>query len=151
MNLVEDKIADFLDACWRAGIKSPIGFLLSKRPQVYDWLKGAFPRGILPTDVDGEVEINGYFLRLEFKHDQALRDGHIPKGQLKALQRLISTKKFTVFIIGMSDLGDPTCIAVYSNMGHTPLFDANKEKIRELCKAWSDKAEAGTLNIEEAA
>lgn len=145
MNLSDDKIHSFLDACWNAGIKNPVAFLESKRPQVYDWLRDCFPRGILPTDIDGEVEIGGHFLRLEFKDDSALRNGYVPKGQRRALANLIQTNRFTVFIIGTNQLGEPTCCEIYSNKGHTKLRDASKDTIREWCKNWAEKAEKNQL------
>jgi hypothetical protein len=145
MNLCNDPVDVFLDRCFAAGIKDPHSFILSKMPQVYDWLKGCFPRGILPTDVDGQVEIGGNFLQLEFKHETALRRGNVPKGQLHALQRLIATKKFTVFIVGKDDTGEPCCIEIYSAKGHTKLHDADKAKIQQYCRDWAKKAETGAL------
>lgn len=142
MNLYEDRVIRFLDECYAAGIKRPEQFLLSKMPQVYSWLKGAFPRGILPTDVDGEVEINGQFLRMEFKHENALRNGAIPKGQHRALKGLISTGKFTVILVGMSDAGIPTCFeAWYPNGTIAKLSDCNHEQVKDFCQRWSNYAE----------
>lgn len=143
MELHNDKVADFLDACHRAGIKDPFRFLESKRPQVYDWLKGVFPRGCLPTDIDGELELNGYFLRLEFKDEKALRHGYVAKGQRLALSRLVETKRFTVVLIGVGDFGEPTCWESYSHDGkHSKLRDTTKEKLREYFKRWAAWAES---------
>lgn len=142
MNLSDDRVWDFLEACWNAGIKNPASFLISKRPQVYDWLKGIFPRGILPTDIDGEVEINGQFLRLEFKDESALRNGVIAKGQMKALKRLTSTKRFTVFIIGTNLQGSPTCMVTYHHNGKfTELQDMDQSGVQDRCRKWSLWAE----------
>lgn len=142
MNLAEDRICEFLEACYKAGIKNPASFLISKRPQVYDWLKGVFPRGILPTDIDGEVELNGHFLRLEFKEESALRNGFIAKGQTMALRRLVDTKHFTVFIIGTSNQGEPTCMQAYMPNGEIrELEDVDKAELQERCKKWSAWAE----------
>lgn len=142
MNISEDKVCEFLDACWNAGIKDPVAYLLSKRPQVYDWLKGAFPRGILPTDIDGEVEVGGQFLRLEFKHETALRNGHMPKGQIMALRKLSSTGLFTVMIIGIGVTAEPTCVIAYKCNGEiTGVEDADRTSIRERCRLWSEWAD----------
>lgn len=55
-----------------------------------------FPRGIIPTDVDGMVEINSWFLFIEQKRAGA----SLPEGQRKALQRLSTTSdRITVVII----------------------------------------------------
>lgn len=145
MELCNDRVDEFLNKCFRAGIKNPLAFILSKMPQVYDWLTGAFPRGILPTDIDGEVEINGYFLRFEFKHEAALRNGRGKKGQLGLFRKLTETGKFTVFLVGVNDTGDPCCIEVYSAKEHRKLRDATREQIRELCRRWAEKAERGNL------
>jgi hypothetical protein len=145
MELCNDAVEGFLNGCFAAGIKDPVGYLVSKRPQVYDWLKGCFPRGILPTDIDGEVEIKGRFLRFEFKHELALRNGRVPKGQLQALRALVETKHFTVFIIGITQTGEPCCIEIYSAKGHTKLHDADRTKIRQYCAAWAKKSDSGLL------
>ncbi len=143
MNLHEDRVIRFLDACYDAGIKNPESFILSKMPQVYSWLIGAFPRKILPTDIDGEVEICGQFLRFEFKHENALRDGRIPKGQLMALKALIQTRVFTVLLIGNNDRGETACFeAWYNNGNKSPLKDANRQDIYDFCERWSAWAEA---------
>lgn len=144
MNLENDRVADFLDACFSAGIKQPEAFLIAKMPQVYSWLKGAFPRGILPTDIDGEVEINGHFLRIEFKHESAIRNGRVPKGQHKALKALISTGKFTVLLVGTSDKGIPSCFETwYPNGKVESLKDCGPDDIWNLCNRWSAYAEKG--------
>lgn len=138
MNLYEDKIADFLDSCAAANIHDPVSYLLSKRVMVFDWLKGAFPRDILPTDIDGEVEINGRFLRFEFKDESVLRNGHVKKGQRLALMRLVATGFFTVFIVGVDESGLPTCIEIFKSNGVIcPIRDVNREEVRELCMKWS--------------
>lgn len=142
MNLHDELVSNFIEGCYRAGIKDPVSFLISKRPQVYDWLKGVFPRGILPTDIDGEVEINGHFLRLEFKHESALRNGFVPKGQIRAFQRLQETGKFTIVIIGHNDVGDPTCRTIYFDNGkRPPLGDCDKESLRTWFRKWSEYVE----------
>lgn len=143
MNLSEDRIIKFLDACYDAGIKSPDAFLISKMPQVYNYLKGCFPRGILPTDIDGEVEINGHFLRLEFKHETALRNGRVPNGQMKALRGLIDTKRFTVMLIGTDDKSQPTCAQIWYEDGKIiSKENCDVEWFRSKCSGWSKYAEA---------
>lgn len=145
MNLSEDRVVKFLDACYDAGIKRPDLFLISKMPQVYNWLKGCFPRGILPTDIDGEVEINGHFLRFEFKHENALRNGTIPRGQHSALSALVKAGKFTVLLIGTNDMGDPTCIEIWHHNGvKTKLRDCNRDYVQGLCRRWSSSVSASS-------
>lgn len=142
MNLHDQQVLDFIDGCYKAGIKDPLSFLISKRPQVYDWLRDVFPRGILPTDIDGEVEINGHFLRLEFKHESALRNGLVPKGQLRAFHRLQETGRFTVALIGHNDINEPTCFEAYHENGaRAELKDCNKLILRSWFRKWVEHVE----------
>lgn len=138
-----DIVSRFLDACFDAGIKRPEAFIISKMPQVYGWLKGAFPRGILPTDIDGEVEIQGHFLRFEFKHETALRNARIPKGQYQSLKSLINTGRFTVLLIGTNDKGEPTCSETwYHNKIVSPLSDCNRQDVFSFCSRWAEWAQS---------
>ena len=141
MNLQNDIIMKFLDECFDAGIKQPEAFILSKMPQVYGWLKGAFGPKILPTDIDGEVEINGHFLRLEFKHECAMRNARIPVGQYRSLKALIPTGRFSILLIGTSDKGEPTCFEVWHHNGTiSKLKDGGRDEIFNLCKRWAEYA-----------
>ena len=145
MKLETDNVQKFLDACYNSGIKRPELFIISKMPQLFGWLKGAFPRGILPTDVDGEVEIQGHFLRMEFKHEDALRSGRIPKGQHMAMRRLINTGKFTVMIIGTDDKGKPTCYELWAKQKTIPLVDCDESALFARCKSWAKWADEQKL------
>ena len=141
MKLEKDHVSDFLDQCFSAGIKNPHGFLISKMPQIYGWLKGAFPRGILPTDIDGEVEINSFFLRLEFKHESSIRNGRIPVGQRIALEALLKTGRFTVVLIGTDDRGMPTCRETWTSLGkRSKLIECDYDSLREHFSKWADWA-----------
>lgn len=142
MNLHEDRVADFLGACFRAGIKDPLGFLLEKRIRVFDWLRGAFPRKVIPTDIDGEVELNGRFLRLEFKHESALRSGNVSRGQRMLLLKLARTGLFTVYIVGEDSIGRPTCVEILYPTGKTSkLMDTSYDDMRKRCSDWAEWAE----------
>jgi hypothetical protein len=145
MQLHDSIVHKFLDDCFSSGIKDPVRFLTDKMPRVYGFLRGAFPRGILPTDVDGEVEINGYFLRLEFKHENCLRDGRIPKGQSLAFSSLITTGKFTIFYIGHNTFGGIELMHVWGRRGRTIVDPCNEEILRDYCKMWAVKADAKDL------
>lgn len=134
----------FFDHCDRAGIRNPAEFLISKMPMVYDWLKGAFPRGILPTDIDGEVEINGKFLRFEFKHESRIRNGAIPRGQQILFTNLTKTGFHTVFLIGFDSEGEPVCMQIYWPNGKlSKLEEVTKPQIRDYCERWARYAEKG--------
>lgn len=145
MKLELDPVERFLNQCNAAGIKDPVRFLISKLPQTYGWLKGAFPRGILPTDIDGLVEINGHFLLMEFKHEDALRTGRVPKGQYFMLARLIDTKSFTVFMVGTNERSHPSILQIlYPSTSSKPraLIDPIDENgVYEQCQKWAQWAE----------
>lgn len=142
MQLHDDIICKFYDACEKAGIKNPVAFLNSKRHQVYDWLVGVFPYRILPTDIDGLVHLNGYFLLLEFKHEGRVRDGGIPKGQARCFENLSATGRITVWIVGVNDSNDPTCLSGFRHSGEKiPLRDIGREGIKQLCRDWAAWAE----------
>lgn len=145
MNLSEDKVLRFLNACEEAGINNAEQFIISKMPQVFSWMKGCFPRGILPTDIDGAVEINGHFLVLEFKHENRIRNGGIKAGQRRFLLALSRSGPFTVVVIGMNDTGDPTCCELWHYDGsHQKMRDCNREYLRRLFTRWSAHAEKKT-------
>ena len=133
----------FIQRCQEAGIKSPEKFLVSKIPTTYSYLRGAFPRGILPTDIDGEVELNGRYLRLEFKEEGLVRLSKYPAGQKKAFLRLVKEKAFTLFLVGHDQAGrikvlrwvKPGYVSAYE----TGVIDpCNEERLAQACKRWAD-------------
>ena len=146
MNIQDDIVARFIDRCYESGIKDPIRFLLDKMPRVYGYLKGAFPRGILPTDIDGEVEINGQFLRLEFKHHEALRGGRVPKGQIRCFESLLDTGRFTVFLIGHDQAGAAELVHVWGSRGRKVFDPCDNSKLYQLCSQWAHMAESQKQN-----
>ena len=141
MRLRDDIVSSFLDKCYDSGIKDPVRFLIDKMPRLYGFLKGSFPRGILPTDIDGEVEINGSFLRLEFKHDSALRDGRVPKGQMRCFEMLKQTGVFTIFLVGHNECGDVTCLHIWTKEGFHKIDPCDNERFKKACKNWSCKVD----------
>lgn len=138
MNLQDDHVYRFLNACEKAGIKNPSAFLKSKRHVVYDWLKGVFPFKILPTDIDGLVHLNKHFLLLEFKDESVVRNGAIPKGQLMCLTTLARIACFTVFIVGMDENDEPTCLLELHPSNKQKFSEANRSMIAARCKQWAD-------------
>jgi hypothetical protein len=145
MQLHDSIVHKFLDDCFRSGIKDPVRFLLDKMPRVYGFLKGAFPRGILPTDIDGEVEINGFFLRLEFKHENCLREGRIPKGQAMCFKSLLTTGKFTIFYAGHDSIGEVSCLQVWHKNGIQLIDPCDTARFYKACANWAKAAEGGNL------
>lgn len=142
MNLYPDRISKFLDNCFESGIKNPVAWMESKMPQLYGYLRGAFPNKILPTDVDGEVYLNGRFLRLEFKNVEAIRNGHISKGQLIYLNALAREHNFTVFLVGVDDAQDPVYCQILRPV-EPRIVDplCGRAGLWNLCHKWSEAAE----------
>jgi hypothetical protein len=68
----------------------------------WSWMRGLFPRNIRPTDVDGMVEVNGYFLFIEQKGAHA----HFTEGQRLAFRRLAYSPAITVLIIRPGKLAE---------------------------------------------
>jgi len=68
------------------------------KENLWDWncLDGCFgQRGIRPTDIDGMVERNGYFLVIETKSPGV----ELKTGQYLTLRRLANTGYFTVIVV----------------------------------------------------
>jgi hypothetical protein len=61
----------------------------------WDWMRNLFPRGIMPMDFDGVIEIGGHFGVFETK-DYGVP---IPKGQYHTLSRL-GAEWYVFFIEG---------------------------------------------------
>ena len=59
----------------------------------WEWVRGVFPRGIMPMDFDGVVELAGWFLTFESKD----KGKKVPTGQALTLKRL--PEMFVVFFI----------------------------------------------------
>ena len=137
MILQNDVIADFVERCDRAGINNPAAFLASKRHQVYDWLKGVFPFGILPTDIDGLVHLNAQFLLLEFKDAGVIANGIIPKGQMMCFNALAETSHFTIFIIGLDRVSEPVSMMEIHKSKRKSAVGITRDYIKARCAAWA--------------
>ncbi len=62
----------------------------------WSWVEGIFPRGIMPTDVDGMIELHGHFFIFETKGTEFTM---VPRGQLYLIEALLRTGYFTVMIV----------------------------------------------------
>ena len=135
----------FLERCYQAGIRDPAAWLQSRGMGAFGWLKGAFPRGILPTDCDGEVEVKGQFLRLEFKSASKVRAGGIPKGQLYLFNSLIKTGVFTVFVAGHDDRGRVECCKVMRLIDGEPVTEFHDplttDEFHKMCGRWAESVD----------
>jgi hypothetical protein len=141
---IQNALPLFLKRCKEAGIKNPDKYLASKVPTTYSYLKGCFPYGTLPTDVDGEIEIDGHYLRLEFKEEAIVKNNTWRSAQKIAFLKLVEKKQFTLFLIGHDDRGAVTILrwvkpAKY-NTYQTGIIDpCNEERLAQACKNWVSK------------
>ncbi len=62
-------------------------------------IQGVLPWNMIPSDVDGLMEINGSFLMIETKFRQA----PLSKGQYKMLLAMSKLKEFTVLVISKEE------------------------------------------------
>ena len=137
-------IARFLEDCDAIGIRNPARFLQGKFPKVFTHLRGAFPGNIVPADIDGEVELNGKFLRLEYKHESEIRSCTIPSGHLRCFEALIRTGYHTVFLVGHDDSGNTTCLHILSGGGYADVIDpCNDLKLKKECNKWAMRVAPG--------
>jgi len=103
---------------------------------VWDWeiLRGCFPRGIMPMDIDGSIEICGRFLQFETKNPGQ----EVPKGQLLALTRQPASIYTVIFIWGKSQ---PVEWQIWHNGVMGERRPCSVEKLRFACMRWVKWAE----------
>lgn len=145
----ETEIREFLAECDKMKVTNPIGWMRSRGMHLFTKLKGAFPRGIMPSDCDGEVELKGKFLRLEYKSEHAVRNGAIPTGQRIALEALVRSGYHTVIVVGENDKQEVKCAmelrpveqdggCIIDKHWHPKLDDAG---FWDICHQWSQRVE----------
>lgn len=111
----------------------------------FDVFKGCFPRGCVPTDLDGIIEIGGHFLVIEWKNP----GGKVSGGQQWTFEDMVKLKSHTVMVLhglldktGMMERVDK--IILYNPTGSVTTYekkDASVDKVRYLCQKWSEYAE----------
>lgn len=105
---------------------------------LWDWgiLNGCFGGSrIRPTDIDGLVEKNGYFLLFETKRQGA----SIPMGQKIMFNNMIATQKFTV-IVAWGETNTPTKLLMMTRHGEQEYNPATIESFRGIVTKWYDWA-----------
>jgi hypothetical protein len=132
-----------------AGIKDISRYLHEIRLKSWGWLKGAFIReNILPTDIDGLVEVNGKFLLFENKYVGAT----MSQGQRQTLEQLVMKADFVVLRIDWDGAGRVVRFERWANikpMGTLEIRkyeDSTEKDIRTLCLAWSKWAQSNGRN-----
>lgn len=133
------ELLSVLAALKAAGIRDVRRYTLELVGREWSWLRGAFPRGILPTDLDGFVEIRNQFLILESKSAGALMSG----GQAMAFERLRATGVFTICLLSWGDSGDLDYFEIWTRTRYRRLegVEASKEEFYRRMSLWSQWAE----------
>lgn len=116
---------------------------------IWNWrpLRGCFPRGIEPTDIDGWVEIGGYFLVLEGKAPGV----PVKEGQGRFYQRALRWNRivpglFTIIVIwGDAKAGRIDQLQFWP----APPFKAGWNELRSYAAAWAECAEERAAIQEE--
>lgn len=110
---------------------------------LWDWsiLDGCFGNTkIMPTDIDGFVERNGYFLLLETKAPKV----ELKIGQMTAFERLTKTKVVTVIVIwGVAN--KPEEVQMFSWNGTSVRLPCHTEKLRYMVSRWFEHADKRKL------
>jgi hypothetical protein len=107
--------------------------------RLWDWaiLDGCFGNTkIKPTDVDGMVERNGYFLLLETKGKNVA----LNQGQRIYLERLRSTGIFTNLVI-WGECGTPNKIFFMGSSGEKTIDPADLDTLRSIVSQWFEYAD----------
>lgn len=107
---------------------------------LWDWavLDGCFGQTrIRPTDIDGEVERNGWFLRLETKAPGA----GIPEGQMRTFRQLIAIGRFTILVV-WGRKGKPEKLRIMRPGQDDVMEPATLEDLRHEVAKWFRAADA---------
>jgi len=102
-------------------------------------MRGCFPRAkIMPTDVDGMVEVNHHFLFIEQKG----RLAHLPEPQRQAYKRLAEERNKTVLWLRETEHDDRFEVLIFSADGPSLGFDTwSIPAIKNWLTDWSAHAE----------
>jgi len=132
-----------------SGIKDISRYVHEIRLKSWGWLRGAFIReNILPTDIDGLVEVNGKFLLFENKYVGAT----MAQGQRQTLEKLVLNADFVVVRIDWDGAGRVVRFERWAKikpMGTLEVKNyenSSEEEIRNLCMAWSKWAQSHGRN-----
>lgn len=132
-----------------SGIKDISRYVHEIRLKSWGWLRGAFIReNILPTDIDGLVEVNGKFLLFENKYVGAT----MAQGQRQTLEKLVLNADFVVVRIDWDGAGRVVRFERWAKINPMGTLEvknyenSTEQEIRKLCMAWSKWAQSNERN-----
>ena len=128
---------------WNCDLK---GCFNKKHRAKFGAFDGCFPGAISLTDVDATVEINGYFLFLEFKAERYLPDGQ--KIYFRNLTRQRPKIKVIV-VVGDAETMECSALSQIVNGLVGPWENTSLHELRDRLKKWAD--DAHSRRIREAA
>jgi hypothetical protein len=116
------------------------GCMQDREPD-WEWMRGAFPRGIMPTDADGVVEVMGEVLILEEKGV----GGSFDDGQLQAFKALGRFRGMTVLTMRLVD--DPAVreVLIHDGKKAQGWHLRSLDQLRDYFAAWADTADRKLL------
>jgi len=100
-----------------------------------DWtILAPLPRGCIPSDIDGFLEINRHFLFLEAKGP----GGELSRGQEMALKRLADVDQITVLIVEWIPINNNTAkeITRVYPIRHPSQIVMGLAGLKKLVEAW---------------
>lgn len=104
-----------------------------------DWsiFNDLLPRGIRFTDIDGEVEVGGRFLRIEWKRPRAA----VPNGQTYAFEALARRGDTVLVVWGDTAPMRPTHWQIFDGDGTTGRIPVTLRQLQEFVEAWGQAAD----------
>jgi hypothetical protein len=119
------------------------GCYMTSRAPDWQWMDGAFPRGIMPSDVDGMVECGGRILLLEHKGLGAKGEpAYLHGGQLGMIRALARIPEVTVMVMRDRPDGDLDLL-VFDGRPAGGWKRHTRDMVRHVLAAWATAAADG--------
>ena len=116
-------------------------FNVKRRPKIEVFAE-CFPRRINFGDVDGLVELNGWFILLEWKGS----GGSLPQGQVMSFERFTRDIGDLVLVVhGDAEIMTVTGYSEFWGGRHTPIVQADLALVKSRIRRWVDWTEAAKV------
>ena len=103
----------------------------------WDFLRGCFPRGIMPMDFDGVVELGKQFLVFETKQSGKEPD----KGQRLCFKALLEIPNFTIFMLYGKTPETITRLIICHGKERRIINSATKDDVIREATEWAERIE----------